>query len=236
VRETIELTRAAFEARRLHDAWRRVIAVVVQPSVEFGNDYVHDYDHDKAVELIAFIERQPDLVYEAHSTDYQAPDALRAMVVDHFAILKVGPWLTFAFREAAFALAEIERLWLGSRKGIRLSALIEVIDREMGLHPDHWRCHLEGEGGSAEVMRKYGFSDRIRYYWPRPEIAAAVHRLMENLGEYPPPLSLLSQYLPCQYEAVRGGRITKVPAELIRHKIGQVLSLYSAAAGMSGDV
>ena len=31
------------------------------------------------------------------------------MVQDHFAILKVGPWLTFAFREAVLALSAIER-------------------------------------------------------------------------------------------------------------------------------
>ena len=36
-------------------------------------------------------------------------DALRALVEDHFAILKVGPELTFAFREAVFALEAIER-------------------------------------------------------------------------------------------------------------------------------
>jgi len=236
VGETIERTRTAFEARRLHDAWQRVIAVVVQPGVEFGSDYVYNYDHSMTEDLISYIEQQTDLVYEAHSTDYQTPDSLRAMVVDHFAVLKVGPWLTFAYREAVFALAEIERLWLGTRKDIQLSSLIDIIDREMGANPDHWRRHHQGEGGSAEVMRKYGFSDRIRYYWLNPQISAAVRRLMENLSQYPAPLSLLSQYLPYQYEAVRGCRINNVPAELIRHKIGQVLSLYSAAAGMNGAV
>ena len=46
--------------------------------------------------------------YEAHSTDYQTQEALHALVRNHFAILKVGPGLTFAYREAVFALAMME--------------------------------------------------------------------------------------------------------------------------------
>lgn len=49
------------------------------------------------------------MVYEAHSTDYQTRTAYWELVRDHFAILKVGPALTFALREAIFALAQIEQ-------------------------------------------------------------------------------------------------------------------------------
>lgn len=49
------------------------------------------------------------MVYEAHSTDYQTQTAYQELVRDHFAILKVGPALTFALREAIFALAQIEQ-------------------------------------------------------------------------------------------------------------------------------
>lgn len=38
------------------------------------------------------------LVFEAHSTDYQTKEAYKQLVHDHFAILKVGPALTFAMR------------------------------------------------------------------------------------------------------------------------------------------
>ena len=48
------------------------------------------------------------MVFEAHSTDYQTAGALRALVEDRWAILKVGPALTFALREALFALSAIE--------------------------------------------------------------------------------------------------------------------------------
>ena len=49
------------------------------------------------------------MVFEAHSTDYQTPAALGALVQDHFAILKVGPGVTFALREALWALSDIAR-------------------------------------------------------------------------------------------------------------------------------
>ncbi len=103
-RQTIEFTREAFLRRELESAWERVVAVVVQPRVEFGDDFVLPYQPEKVEELSRFIESQP-MIYEAHSTDYQTREALPDLVRDHFAILKVGPGLTFAFREAVFALA-----------------------------------------------------------------------------------------------------------------------------------
>ena len=48
------------------------------------------------------------MVFEAHSTDYQTDAALAALVADGWGVLKVGPGLTFALREALFALAAIE--------------------------------------------------------------------------------------------------------------------------------
>ena len=41
------------------------------------------------------------LVFEAHSTDYQPPEGLARLVSDGFAVLKVGPALTFAFARGA---------------------------------------------------------------------------------------------------------------------------------------
>src|SRR6185295_18243387 len=101
---TIAIARDAFKKRKLERAWERVIAVVVQPGVEFGDATVFPYDRTKARELSKAIEKHGNLVFEAHSTDYQSAHALKELVEDHFAILKVGPWLTFAVREAVFAL------------------------------------------------------------------------------------------------------------------------------------
>ena len=86
------------------------MALVVQPGVEFGDATIHEYDRTAAAGLAHFIENAPGLVYEAHSTDYQTLAALRKLVEDHFGILKVGPGLTFAFREAVFALADMEEI------------------------------------------------------------------------------------------------------------------------------
>ncbi|MEN5354458.1 class II D-tagatose-bisphosphate aldolase, non-catalytic subunit, partial [Luteimonas sp. TWI165] len=109
---TIEAHRDAFAAAGLQAAWTRVIASVVQPGVEFDHHQVIDYVPAAAHALSAAIEQVPGLVFEAHSTDYQTPEALAALVRDHFAILKVGPGLTFALREALWALDAIEREWI----------------------------------------------------------------------------------------------------------------------------
>ncbi len=107
VRTTLENCRSAFLKRGLGAAWERVIGLVVQPGVEFGDESVFEYNRNKACSLSLCLPASPSLAYEAHSTDYQPPLALSQMVEDHFAILKVGPWLTFAFREAVFALSQI---------------------------------------------------------------------------------------------------------------------------------
>ena len=64
---------------------------------------------EKAADLSAAIEPVEHIVFEAHSTDYQTAAALAALVRDHFAILKVGPGVTFALREALWGLDAIER-------------------------------------------------------------------------------------------------------------------------------
>jgi D-tagatose-1,6-bisphosphate aldolase subunit GatZ/KbaZ len=133
--QTLQVFQQAFEEKGLSAAWGRVVGVVVQPGVEFGDDAVFEYDRAKARSLAAPLPRNPSLVYEAHSTDYQSPSALAQMVEDHFAILKVGPWLTFAFREAIFALSAIERELLGGEKSQRLSQLRETLDRIMLREP-----------------------------------------------------------------------------------------------------
>jgi len=233
VEECIALTRQAFRRLNLDAAWERVIAVVVQPGVEFGHDSVVEYDRDQASPLSRFIAGVPGLVYEAHSTDYQTGTALRQLVEDHFALLKVGPWLTFALREALFMLAEMESLWLGSRPGVTLSHLVEIVDAAMTRDPRYWNKHYHGTEAEIRFARNYSYSDRIRYYWPDPEIAAAVQQLQANLERHPLPLTLISQYLPAQYQAIRAGRLVNDPAAMVRDRIGAVLGLYARAAGLT---
>jgi len=232
VERTLTLTREAFLRRGLHAAWDLVVAVVVQPGVEFGDASIFEYNRAAAADLSRFIERDWLLAYEAHSTDYQTPEALREMVEDHFAILKVGPWLTFAVREALYALESIEREWLGRRADVTPSHLRETLQRVMIEHPEDWRPYYRGDDDELRFARDFSFSDRARYYWPRPAIQTALDRLLRNLAARPIPLALLSQYLPVEYQAVRAGTLRNDPGEFIRHRIVEVMDDYAAACGM----
>lgn len=227
--ETFEETRKAFRACGLDSAWERVIAMVVQPGVEFGNNGVLGYDRRKAAPLAVWIAARPGMVFEAHSTDYQTEESLRNMVRDHFAVLKVGPWLTFAFREAVFAMAALEEEWLGrSRKSVP-SSLLEIVDGAMVKNPEHWKKHYGENPGDAAMARKYSPSDRIRYYWNDPAVAESLQRLFGNLSRESVPWSLLSQYMPNQADAVREGRIPNTPNAWVRDKILSVYRIYVRA-------
>ncbi|MGW8179488.1 MAG: class II D-tagatose-bisphosphate aldolase non-catalytic subunit, partial [bacterium] len=190
-----------------------------------------EYSPDRAGALSNYIEDHHDLVYEAHSTDYQTRDCLRQMVKDHFAILKVGPALTFAFREAVFALARMEREYLDGIENIRLSELPAVLDRVMCEEPKHWKKHYHGSDQEQAYARIYSYSDRSRYYWPNPQVQEALKRLLANVTRHALPETLLSQHLPNQYHAVRSGRIQNSPTELILHRIMEVTGDYAYACG-----
>lgn len=229
---TIELTRGAFYSLGLEAAWERVLALVVQPGVEFGDAAIHEYDRRAAADLSRFIEIVPGLVYEVHSTDYQTPAALRALVEDHFAILKVGPGLTFAFREAVYALAEMERTLIRGET----SQLREIMEAEMQANPGYWQKHYGGSVEEQKFARVYSFSDRIRYYWSASEVQTAFQRMLKNLDGGPLPLALLSALLPRQYEKIRRGQLDNQPAALLLDKVMEILDEYAAACGYEAAV
>lgn len=231
VAETIEITRRAFVDRGLNSAWERVIAVVVQPGVEYGDETIVEYNPMQAQALSSYIEADDRLVYEAHSTDYQTREALRWMVRDHFAILKVGPALTYAFREAVFALTMIEEDWLARQPDIRLSHLRDALDAAMLDNPRYWQNYYNADATQQRRARQYSFSDRCRYYWPTQSVQAALNRLLTNLFRAPIPLTLLSQYLPAQYGHIREGQLANDPYALIDDKIIATLADYSYACG-----
>ena len=231
VEEAIELTREAFQERGLEDAWERVMAVVVQPGVDFGDEALYEYDRQSASQLSRFIEKYDHLVYEAHSTDYQRQDSLKKLVEDHFAILKVGPALTYAFREALFAMAMMEEELFSGRPETQLSRLHQSLEKAMLEQPAYWNAYYRGAEASQSFARKYSFSDRSRYYWTVPEVNRAIEKLLSNLSKTPPPLSLISQFLPPQYQRIRFGVLENTPQALIIDKIDSVISAYSFACG-----
>ena len=222
VAETLALHRQAFDERGQHSAWERVIAVVVQPGVEFGDDFVLAYQPEKARQLSAF-SRGQGLVYEAHSTDYQTPAALRDLVRDRFAILKVGPGLTFAYREAIFALAMIENELIAPAER---SNLLQVLDDCMLKDPGYWRKYYPGSPSEQAFKRKYSLSDRVRYYWVQPEVQRALERLQANLASGPLPLSLVSQFAGREKASLCEQSIPLTPANLIAARISFVLDDY----------
>src|SRR5450830_1533869 len=139
-------------------------------------------------------------------------EALTALVEDHWAVLKVGPGLTFALREALFALAAIEDELVDVADR---SDLVAVVERRMLEEPRWWHGYYEGDGRAQRLARRYSYSDRVRYYWPDPQISAAQSRLLANLGEVEIPLPVLSQYLPHQYDRVRHGELAMDPTALV---------------------
>lgn len=229
VHQTLETFRRAFEKRGLLSAWERVIGLVVQPGVDFEADAIFDYDRLKAASLSHALSEHPGIIYEAHSTDYQSPESLRQMVEDHFAILKVGPWLTFAFREAVLALAAMEHELLNGRSGYQLSRVRESLEGEMLRNPAHWKAYYHRDEKDVRRNLIYAYSDRCRYYWGEPSVQKEVARLFDNLSSLPIPLSLVSQFLPLEYDAMRNGQLQPSPEMLVRNHIRHVLRIYARA-------
>ncbi len=223
--DTIQAIKASFVEQGLEAAWSRVRGLVVQPGVEFGETQIHDYDRVQTRELSAMISQEADLVFEAHSTDYQTRSALKALVEDQFAILKVGPGLTFALREGLLALALIETQLMPHDN----SQLLLVLENSMVEKPAYWKEHYHGTADEQRLSRLFSYSDRVRYYWSQPRVEASVRQLIDNLERVAIPLPLLSQYLPRQFCKVRSGKLLAAPMPLIWDKVIEVLENYAFA-------
>ena len=220
----------AFRALGLEDAWQRVVALVVQPGVEFANDSIHDFDAERAVELTQLLDEFNGLVYEAHSTDYQRPEAFSALLLGGFRILKVGPALTYAMRQALYALEAIEVELVPAEVRSNLRATMEKVMLEQ---PSYWKNHYHGTEKELRLHRVHSYSDRIRYYWNTPEAQQAVSRLMENLEERVLPETLLSDYLPLQYRNVRLRHLDPRPLPLVFDAVREALRPYSDAVALA---
>jgi D-tagatose-bisphosphate aldolase class II non-catalytic subunit len=222
----------AFARAGIAEAFGRVIALVVQPGVEFGQEHIDVYRSQAAAGLIRMLADTPSIVFEAHSTDYQPPGMLAALVADGFAILKVGPALTFALREALYGLdriaAELDPNW--SRHSLEVA-----MERLMLADPRHWRGYYRGGEAKERQLRHTSYSDRIRYYWPAPEAAAAVDALLAALARTAIPFALIGRFLPRIQEAVRDGRIAPTPHDLIVGYVSAVLAGYPRAGNQAGE-
>jgi D-tagatose-bisphosphate aldolase class II non-catalytic subunit len=227
VAATYAVHREAFAKLSLGDAFDRIVAVVVQPGIDFANDRVFPFDPVKARGLSGSLDQLPGVIFEAHSTDYQSRQALAELVANHFAILKVGPELTFAYREAIVAMAHIEERLAVARPSQALPLVLSVMDE----NPAQWRDYL-APGDNAETAKLFGLSDRIRYYWPNPRIAAAVAALRANIDASTPPIGLLSQYVGGWYVGSADASGLSISEQVIQAKVGSVVAKYRRACRM----
>jgi len=228
VERTLQVFRQTFADRGLADAWQRVIGVVVQPGVEFGDTAVHDYQPQP--ELAAVIRRTSGMAFEAHSTDYQSASNLARLNEDHFFILKVGPWLTYALREALFSLELIESELHPERPSRFRETLIAVMRED----PVFWEKYYAGNPSEVGFKLAFSYSDRARYYLGNPAVRAAQEQLFANLSPTVPD-TLISQFMPAQYGAVREGSLVSRPTDLAIDRVCNVLDFYHRAGTRSAS-
>ena len=233
VAKTLKTYEEQFEKRGIKDAFGNIIGIVVQPGVEFGDADFFRYDRAEARELTRAVKKYDNIVLEGHSTDYQPAEALKEMVEDGIAILKVGPALTFALREGLFALSMMEKILVPEDRQARF---IEVMEETMMKNPKDWQKHYHGTEEEKALKRKYSFSDRCRYYFAQPEMQKAINRLFENMSGVQIPLSMLHQYMPYQYIKVRDGVLSMDPRELAEDFVVHVTEDYNYATKLNYSI
>lgn len=190
-RATITAHRHAFAALGLeHTAWQRAVGLVVQPGLEFAPDHIHRFDTASPDLLSPVLDGHDGLSFEAHSTDYQYPDVFPALAQRHFAVLKVGPALTFAYRQAIYALDNVAT-WLAPDAD--REPIAPVMEALMLENPKNWAKHYAGDAATLKLLRHFSYADRIRYYWAQPRATEAVEQLLTSLAVAKPPAPLLEQ-------------------------------------------
>ncbi len=222
---TIKTHQDAFKARDLTAAWDRIVSVVTQPGVDFGHTSIYPFEPAKAKPLSAAILDEQGLTFEAHSTDYQSTQALSDLVKNNFFFLKVGPELTFRFREAVWALASIE----DQLQPQNPSRIKDVIAARMTKEPGNWKDYYSGTDAEVEQLKIYSYSDRIRYYWADPEIGKALNLLLTSLSNETIPETLISQ----AFMGLEFGAIATDATTLLETHIERCISRYYSASGFN---
>ena len=221
-------TVAIFKKSFPKESWPHVIAVVVQPGMEEKDAGCTDYDRTKAVDLMASIKEYSNIVFEGHSSDYQTRYNLRKLVEDGVGILKVGPGLTYAAREALFALAYAEKEVYKNHPE-KQSYFMEILEEEMLKEPKYFQKHYHGTEDEIAYKRKFSFSDRSRYYLPKPAVQKAIDTLLTNFKDGVP-YGVLSQFLPREYTSIRCGELKNDPLAIIKAHVGFTIDEYLYAS------
>ncbi len=215
-RATLAAHRAAFSDH----AWAQVVGLVVQPGVEFAPMHVHHMPLDRDTGLRSVMLDHDGLCLEAHSTDYQYPVVFERLADAGFAFQKVGPALTFAYRQAIYALDALAVLagW-NDRLTVR-----PVMEQLMLNAPDKWCGHYHGDADTLAIARHFGLADRIRYYWPQDAAQAAVSELLDALAGRDMPQPLLAQVFDpsviTRAEALDGPQVTRLIDAAVQDALG----------------
>lgn len=225
--DTIQTHHIAFMARGLTAAWDQIVSVVTQPGVDFGHTTIYPFEPEKAAPLSEAILKVSGLTFEAHSTDYQSTGTLANLINTHFFFLKVGPELTFRFREAVWALAEIE----ANMDIAEPSQIREILTQTMRDNPGYWQDYYNGSEVEVARLCIYSYSDRIRYYWADQDVSAALTKLLDNLSNIRLPETLVSQ----SFMGLEFGNISTHAPQLLEDHINRCIARYFKAAG-SGPV
>ncbi|WP_149589649.1 class II D-tagatose-bisphosphate aldolase non-catalytic subunit [Tabrizicola flagellatus] len=196
--------------------------LVVQPGVEFSPMEVHHLPLARDPHLLDALTDWPSLCLEAHSTDYQHPAAYPRLAELGFAFQKVGPALTFAWREALYALDTI-RAQNGWASGPSLPDTMEAV---MLANPAHWQAHVHGQTADPRTERHFGLADRIRYYWPAPAAEQAVARLLADLDDRRLPDPLLAAHFRAEEIALARESRHSLPRALALARVQTALRPY----------
>ncbi|MFM7335742.1 MAG: class II D-tagatose-bisphosphate aldolase non-catalytic subunit [Tabrizicola sp.] len=205
---TLAAHRDAFQAAKI--PLDLIGGLVVQPGVEFSPMEVHHLPLAREPHLLDALADWPKVCFEAHSTDYQQPEAYPRLAQLGFAFQKVGPALTFAWREALYALDAI-RAQNGWATG---PSLPDVMEDVMLVNPTYWQAHIHGS--DQRLQRHFGLADRIRYYWPDPKAQQAVNRLLSDLADKRLPDPVLQAHFRAEEVAT---------ARKSRHSLPRALAL-----------
>lgn len=225
LKEMIRQTKESFYARDLEEAYARIVAVVVQPGVEFSDTQIHTYDRGAFASLKDYLPSLSGLVFEGHSTDYQSKSALRELMEDGVRIQKVGPALTFALRSALFSLCFLASALWGEETTL-IKAYGEAMDEKEEYYLPYYE-HLPHK--ERRIARLYGLLDRPRYYYDTKKVQQERERLLGKLQGIRIPLGLFDQFFPSYYERAKEGQGVFHPRELLMDCVARVVEGYEEA-------
>lgn len=224
LRHTLDLYQREFAKAGCKEAFQDIIGMVVELGLEF--DEYEGYRSEPVTALNPALDQFPELVLEAHSTDFQKAETLTSMKQDGVGILKVGPELSYAHREALFSLSAIEtELIPAEARGNYLA----VLEKAMVENPIHWETWYKGDEKTLHHLRMHSKLDRGRYYMTVPAVQEAERKLLQNLKSVSIPVELIEKYFPGTWEQVPHQETGSLPEKLIQAEINRVVQKYMEA-------